>query len=290
MPQYAHPEMVVETAWVAEYGKDVGIRLIEVDVDIAAYDQDHIPGAISWNWATQLCDTVRRDILPKHAFERLMANSGISNDTTVVLYGDHNNWFAAWALWQMKMYGHQDARLMNGGRRKWILEGRELTDAVPAVTKAATYRGLEPDMSLRALLPKVRRVLETNSHALVDVRSPDEFTGRILSPPGLPETCQRGGHIPGAKNIPWGMVCNEDGSFKSADELAALYQSKGVTVDKPTMTYCRIGERSSHTWFVLKYLLGCRDVTNYDGSWTEWGNMVRAPIEYGPETATGKAA
>jgi thiosulfate/3-mercaptopyruvate sulfurtransferase len=282
MGQYAHPQMLVETAWVAEHGKGAGIRLVEVDVDTAAYDQNHIPGAIAWNWTTQLCDTVQRDIISKHAFERLMADSGVGNDTTVILYGDNNNWFAAWALWQMQIYGHKDVRLMNGGRKKWIAEGRELTPEVPTVPKT-TYRAMEPDMSLRAFLPDVQRAFETKSHGLVDVRSPDEFTGKVLSPPGLPETCQRGGHIPGAKSIPWGMACKEDGSFKSADELAALYQSKGITADKPTIAYCRIGERSSHTWFVLKHLLGYSDVTNYDGSWTEWGNMVRAPVEQGSE-------
>jgi thiosulfate/3-mercaptopyruvate sulfurtransferase len=283
MAQYAHPEMLVDTAWVAEHGRDAGIRLVEVDVDTAAYDQGHISGAIAWNWTTQLCDTVQRDIIPKDAFEKLMADSGVGNDTTVILYGDNNNWFAAWALWQMKIYGHKDVRLMNGGRKKWLAEGRELTTEAPSVTKE-TYRAMEPDMSLRAFLPEVQRAFETRSHMLVDVRSPDEFTGKVLSPPGLAETCQRGGHIPGAKSIPWGMACKEDGSFKSADELAALYQSKGVTTDKPTIAYCRIGERSSHTWFVLKYLLGYRDVKNYDGSWTEWGNLVGAPVEQGAET------
>jgi thiosulfate/3-mercaptopyruvate sulfurtransferase len=283
MAQYAHPEMLVDTAWVSEHGRDAGIRLVEVDVDTAAYDQGHISGAIAWNWTTQLCDTVQRDIIPKDAFEKLMADSGVGNDTTVILYGDNNNWFAAWALWQMKIYGHKDVRLMNGGRKKWLAEGRELTTEAPSVTKE-TYRAMEPDMSLRAFLPEVQRAFETRSQMLVDVRSPDEFTGKVLSPPGLAETCQRGGHIPGAKSIPWGMACKEDGSFKSADELAALYQSKGVTTDKPTIAYCRIGERSSHTWFVLKYLLGYRDVKNYDGSWTEWGNLVRAPVEQGAET------
>jgi thiosulfate/3-mercaptopyruvate sulfurtransferase len=282
MAQYAHPEMIVDTAWVAENGRDAGIRLVEVDVDTAAYDQGHISGAIAWNWTTQLCDTVQRDIIPKDVFERLMADSGVGNDTTVILYGDNNNWFAAWALWQMKIYGHKDVRLMNGGRKKWLAEGRELTTEAPSVT-TETYRAMEPDMSLRAFLPEVQRAFETRSQMLVDVRSPDEFTGKVLSPPGLAETCQRGGHIPGAKSIPWGMACKEDGSFKSADELAALYQSKGVTPDNPTIAYCRIGERSSHTWFVLKYLLGYRDVKNYDGSWTEWGNLVGAPVEQGAE-------
>lgn len=288
MAQYAHPEMLVETAWVAEHGRDAGVRLVEVDVDTAAYDQDHIPGAIAWNWTTQLCDTVERDIIPKRAFERLMADSGVSNDTTVILYGDNNNWFAAWALWQMKIYGHRDVRLMNGGRKKWILEGRALAPEIPTVAKA-TYRAAEPDLSIRAFLPEVQRVFESDSHRLVDVRSPEEYAGTILSPPGLPETCQRGGHIPGAANIPWGKACNDDGSFKPADELTALYWSRGITSDKPTIAYCRIGERSSHTWFVLKYLLGYRDVKNYDGSWTEWGNLVGAPVERGAEATTGRA-
>jgi thiosulfate/3-mercaptopyruvate sulfurtransferase len=290
MAQYAHPEMLVETSWVAEHGKDDGIRLAEVDVDTTAYDQGHIPGAIAWNWTTQLCDTMERDIIPKDAFEKLMADSGIGNDTTVILYGDNNNWFAAWALWQMKIYGHKDVRLMNGGRKKWVAENRGLTTEAPAVNKQ-TYRAQSPDTSLRAFLPEVRRAFEAQSHALVDVRSPDEFTGKVLSPPGLPETCQRGGHIPGARSIPWGMACNDDGTFKSADELAALYRGKGIVADRPTIAYCRIGERSSHSWFVLKYLLGYPDVRNYDGSWTEWGNMVRAPVERGPDAATtGQAA
>lgn len=198
MAQYAHPEMLVETNWVSEHGSDEGVRLIEVDVDTTAYDQGHIPRAIAWNWTTQLCDTVQRDIIPRGAFERLMAESGIGNDTTVILYGDNNNWFAAWALWQMKIYGHKHVRLMNGGRKKWLAEGRELTTEVPAVAQT-TYRAMQPDMSIRAFLPEVQGALDTQSHMLVDVRSPDEFTGKILAPPGLPETCQRGGHIPGAK-------------------------------------------------------------------------------------------
>lgn len=290
MAQYAHPETLVETKWVAEHGADPGIRLVEVNVDTAAYDQGHIRGAIAWNWTTQLCDTVERDIIPKDAFEKLVADSGIGNDTTVILYGDNNNWFAAWALWQMKIYGHHDVRLMNGGRKKWMAEGRELTTDAPKFAKGSTYRASEPDNALRAFLPEVQRAFEANSHTLVDVRSTDEFTGKVLSPPGLPETCQRGGHIPGAKSIPWGMACNEDGTFKSADELAALYEGKGVATSRPTIAYCRIGERSSHTWFALKYLLGHSDVKNYDGSWTEWGNRVRAPVAKGPEAPSQRAA
>jgi thiosulfate/3-mercaptopyruvate sulfurtransferase len=280
MTAYTHPEMLVDTAWVAAHSSDPNVRLVEVDVDTAAYEEGHIPGAIAWNWTTELCDTVQRDILPKDAFEQLMMGSGVSNGTQVILYGDNNNWFAAWALWQMKLYGHQDVRLMNGGRKKWVAEGRELTKQVPEVTQT-TYKAQAPDLSLRAFLPEVQQAMANKTAALVDVRSPKEYTGEILAPPGLPETCQRGGHIPGAKSIPWGEACNEDGTFKSANELQALYQGRGITADRPVVAYCRIGERSSHTWFVLKYLLGYPNVKNYDGSWTEWGNLVRAPVERG---------
>lgn len=280
MTAYAHPEMLVDTAWVAAHSSDPNVRLVEVDVDTAAYEEGHIPGAIAWNWTTELCDTVQRDIIPKDAFEQLMMGSGVGNGTQVILYGDNNNWFAAWALWQMKIYGHQDVRLMNGGRKKWVAEGRELTKQVPEVTQTV-YKAQAPDLSLRAFLPEVQQAMANKTAALVDVRSPKEYTGEILAPPGLPETCQRGGHIPGAKSIPWGEACNEDGTFKSANELQALYQGRGITADRPVVAYCRIGERSSHTWFVLKYLLGYPNVKNYDGSWTEWGNLVRAPVERG---------
>lgn len=277
---YTHPEMLVDTAWVAEHGTDPGVRIAEVDMDTSAYDEGHIAGAVAWDWTTQLCDTVKRDIIPKDDFERLMAEAGISNDTTIILYGDNNNWFAAWALWQMKIYGHESVRLMNGGPKKWIEEGRELTTDIPSY-EPATYRAKAADFSIRAFLADTQRLMEQGSVSLVDVRSPDEFTGKILAPPGLPETCQRGGHIPGAVSIPWGQACNDDGTFKSADELKMLYEGKGITPDKPVIAYCRIGERSSHSWFLLKYLLGYPDVKNYDGSWTEWGNLVRAPIERG---------
>ncbi len=207
-----------------------------------------------------------------------MRGAGIARDTTVVLYGDNNNWFAAWAFWQLKIYGHADVRLMNGGRRKWLVEGRGLTTDAPAVTPTS-YQAGAPDLSIRSLLAPLMPDVAAGRVALVDVRSAAEFTGELLSPPGLPETCQRGGHVPGAVNVPWGLVCNEDGTFKSADELRDLYASRGITGDKPIVAYCRIGERSSHTWLVLKYLLGFADVRNYDGSWTEWGNLVGAPIE-----------
>ncbi len=280
MTGYAHPETLVDTVWVEQHKNDRGVRIAEVDVDTVAYGQGHILGAVGWDWTTQLCDTVRRDIVPKDQFEELMAGSGIGNDTTVILYGDNNNWFAAWALWQMKLYGHKDVRLMNGGRRKWLEEGRELTTDAPKITPAS-YRASGPDLSLRAFLSEAMEASQTHAEAFLDVRSPDEFTGRILAPPGLPETCQRGGHIPGAANIPWGQVCNEDGTFKPHDQLKALYAAAGINGDQPIIAYCRIGERSSHSWFVLKYLLGYPDVKNYDGSWTEWGNLVGAPVERG---------
>jgi thiosulfate/3-mercaptopyruvate sulfurtransferase len=272
------PDVLVGTDWVAQHLHDAAVRIVEVDVDTSAYDQGHVPNAIAWNWTTELCDTLVRDIIPPAKFEALMARSGVGHDTTVILYGDNNNWFAAWALWQMKVYGHKDVRIMNGGRRKWLAEGRALSDAAPAVA-AATYRAGAPDLSIRAFLPEVREAVRSGRAALVDVRSPAEFTGEILAPPGLPETCQRGGHIPGAKSVPWGKACNEDGTFRSADELRQLYGGVGVTPDRPVIAYCRIGERSSHTWFVLKHLLGYPDVKNYDGSWTEWGNLVGAPVE-----------
>lgn len=280
MATYAHPETLVETDWVAAHASDPNVRVVEVDVDTSAYEQGHVPGAIAWNWTTQLCDTVRRDIIPKDQFERLMAESGVGNGTTVILYGDNNNWFAAWAFWQMKLYGHQDVRIMNGGRKKWTAEGRELSTDVPKVEKAS-YTAHEPDLSLRTFLAEAMQTSADRSKGFVDVRSPDEFTGKILAPPGLPETCQRGGHIPGAVNIPWGQAVHEDSTFKTYDELKALYAGKGITPDRPVISYCRIGERSSHSWFVLKYLLGYPDVKNYDGSWTEWGNLVGAPVERG---------
>ena len=268
---------LVGTDWVAENLANPKVRLVEVDVDTRAYDEGHIPGAIGWCWTTQLCDTVRRDIVSREQFEALMSGSGIAPDTTVVLYGDNNNWFAAWAFWQMEMYGHPDIRIMNGGRKKWLDEGRALTRVMGEVPPTR-YRATGPDLSLRVFLPGVLAAVGSGA-ALVDVRSPQEFSGEILAPPGLPEGCQRGGHIPGAVNVPWSKACNDDGTFRAAAELAALYREVGVTPDRPVVTYCRIGERSSHTWFVLRHLLGYADVRNYDGSWTEWGNLVAADIE-----------
>jgi len=288
MADYAHPEALVSTEWVAQHASDPNVRIVEVDVDTAEYSKGHVPGAIGWNWTSQLCDTVRRDILSKPHFEKLMAESGISNDTTVILYGDNNNWFAAWALWQMKMYGHKDVRLMNGGRKKWLAEGRDVSTDAPSVTHAS-YTASGPDNALRAFLDQVQAAVQGGRTSLVDVRSPAEFTGEILAPPGLPETCQRGGHIPGARSVPWGKACNDDGTFKSYDDLKALYGVEGVDGSKPVIAYCRIGERSSHTWFVLRYLLGFDHVRNYDGSWTEWGNLVGAPVERGAAPAAAKA-
>ncbi len=279
MTEYAHPEVLVTTQWVADNLNNPKVRLVEVDVDTAAYDQEHIAGAVGWNWQSQLQDGVRRDLIDKAGIEDLLGRSGIANDTTVIIYGDNNNWFAAWALWQLKYYGHADARLMNGGRKKWIEEKRPISTDKPSV-KVATYKAKEPDNSIRALRHQVYDVVDQRSNAkLVDVRSVDEFTGKVIAPPGMTETAQRGGHIPGAANIPWAQAVNEDGTFKSADALKQLYGGKGVSGDSEVIAYCRIGERSSHTWFVLRYLLGFERVRNYDGSWTEWGNLVGAPIE-----------
>ena len=284
MANYAHPEALVTTEWVAQHAGDPHVRVVEVDVDTHAYNEGHVPGAIAWAWTTQLSDTLRRDILSKEQFEGLMGASGITPDTTLVIYGDNNNWFAAWALWQAKIYGHRDVRLMNGGRKKWLAEDRELSTEVPEVT-LTSYHAKDADLTLRAFLPQVQQASAQRSAAMVDVRSPAEFTGEILAPPGLPETCQRGGHIPGARSIPWGKACNDDGTFKSAGELRNLYGGEGIDGSRPVIAYCRIGERSSHTWFVLKYLLGLDNVANYDGSWTEWGNLVGANIEKGAASA-----
>ena len=278
MSDYKHPEVLVSTDWVAQHLNQPGIRLVEVDVDTTAYDKGHIPGAVGWNWQTQLQDNVRRDLIEKSALEALLAKSGISNDTTILLYGDNNNWFAAYAFWQLKYYGHKDVRLINGGRKKWIADGLIFTTE-PTTVAETTYKATNPDESIRARKEDIYAVQQKAKRAeLVDVRSPDEFTGKILAPPGLAETALRAGHIPGAANIPWGQAANDDGSFKSFDELTKLYESKGILGHDSVIAYCRIGERSSHTWFVLKYLLGYKDVRNYDGSWTEWGNLVGAPI------------
>ncbi|HZT42849.1 MAG TPA: sulfurtransferase [Chthonomonadaceae bacterium] len=275
---YAHPEVLVDTEFVASHLNDPNIRLVEVDVDTLAYEQGHIPGAVGWNWQTQLEDTVRRDIPTRENFEKLCSESGIGNDTRVILYGDNNNWFAAFAFWIFQMFGHENVQLLNGGRKKWEAEGRPMTKEVPHYPPTQ-YRAKDPDFRLRAFYPEVRERVGKQNVGLVDVRSPQEFTGEILAPPGLSETAQRGGHIPGAANIPWGQAVAEDGTFKPVEALRQLYEGKGITPDKEIIAYCRIGERSSHTWFALKYLLGYPNVRNYDGSWTEWGSVIGAPIE-----------
>lgn len=278
MAEYANPNTLVSTDWVAEHGGDDGVRLVEVDVDSLAYEQGHIAGAVGWDWSEQLQDMLSRDIISKSDMEALLGSSGIGNDTTVILYGDNNNWFAAWAFWQLKIYGHSDVRLMNGGRAKWEAEGRPLTTDAPSHA-AANYMASDPDNSIRAFREDVLGAVSAGSAYLVDVRSPEEYRGELLAPPALPqEGSQRGGHIPGAANVPWATAVAADGTFKSADELQAIYGDK-VDNAKPTIAYCRIGERSSHTWFVLTQLLGLDNVTNYDGSWTEYGSIVRAPIE-----------
>jgi thiosulfate/3-mercaptopyruvate sulfurtransferase len=279
MAEYAHPESLVSTEWVVQHGGDANVRLVEVDVDTTAYEQGHIAGAVGWNWQSQLQQTVRRDVINKEDMDRLMGSSGIDNDTNVILYGDNNNWFAAWAFWQMRYYGHGNVRLMNGGRAKWVAENRPLTTEVPSQAPKS-YRTGEPNESVRAYRDYVLTAVNSGNVALVDVRAPAEFSGELLAPANLPqEGSQRGGHIPGAANIPWGQAVQEDGTFKSADELRALYGGKGIDGNRETIAYCRIGERSSHTWFVLTQLLGHQNVRNYDGSWTEWGSIVRAPIE-----------
>ncbi len=268
-------DVLVSTDWVAQHSSDAGLKLLEVDVDTNAYDEGHIAGAIGFNWTSQLQDQVRRDIISKADLEGLLSAAGIGNADTIILYGDNNNWFAAYAFWILEMYGHTNLKLMDGGRKKWLDEGKPTTtDASAAST--SSYKASDPNLTLRAMQREVQDAM--GKSAMVDVRSPAEFTGEILAPPGLLETAQRGGHIPGAANIPWGQAVAEDGTFKPLDDLKALYGGKGVTADKDVIAYCRIGERSSHTWFVLKHLLDYANVRNYDGSWTEWGSMVDVPV------------
>jgi thiosulfate/3-mercaptopyruvate sulfurtransferase len=278
MSEYKHPEVLVSTEWAANNLKSANLRFVEVDVDTTAYDQGHIPGAVGWNWQTQLQDNIRRDLIDRATLEKLLSDSGISNDTTILLYGDNNNWFAAYAFWQLKYHGHKDVRLINGGRKKWLEEKRQLTKD-PANVTPTTYKSAATDESVRAFKEEVLTIVDGRRPGqLVDVRSVDEFSGKIIAPPGMTETAQRAGHIPKAANIPWAQAANEDGTFKSFDDLQKLYQAKGITGKDEVIAYCRIGERSSHTWFVLKYLLGYENVRNYDGSWTEWGNLIGAPI------------
>ena len=278
--EYAHPEVLVDTQWVEDHLKDPKVRVAEVDYDPKAnYMLGHAPGAVLFDWKEDINDPLTRNIFSKPSCEDLLQRAGINNDTTLILYGDFNNWFAAFAFWVFKYYGYDDIRLMNGGRKKWLEEDRPLSKDIPEYPKG-NFKAAEPDNSIRVFLNYVRDSIESSQKVLIDVRSPKEFTGEILAPPEYPtEHAQRGGHIPGAFNIPWSQAVSEDGTFKSAEELKKLYESKGISPNKEVITYCRIGERSSHTWFVLKYLLGYPDVKNYDGSWTEWGNMIDNPIE-----------
>ena len=279
---YVHSEVLVDTKWVEDHTKDSNVRVAEVDYDPKAnYELGHVPGAVLFDWKQDINDPIRRNVLSKQACEDLLQRAGINNDTTLILYGDFNNWFAAFAFWVFKYYGYKDVRLMNGGRKKWLQEDRPVSKDLPNYSRG-NFRASEPDKNIRIFLNEVKQALDAKDRIrMVDVRSPKEFTGEILAPPEYPtEHAQRGGHIPGADNIPWGQAVNDsDGTFKSADELKKLYESKGIAPDKEIIAYCRIGERSSHTWFVLKYLLGYPDVKNYDGSWTEWGNMIDNPIE-----------
>lgn len=276
---YAHPEYLVETAWVAEHLNDANIRIIESDEDPLLYAIGHIPGAAQVDWFSTLQHPLRRDFLTKEQFEEVASKLGITNDTTVVFYGDKSNWFACYALWLFQYYGHQNVKIMNGGRAKWEQEKRPLVKDVPSFT-ATTYKAKEADKSIRAFRDDVFKSLEAKK-PLVDVRSPKEYSGELTHMPNYPqEGATRGGHIPGAVSIPWAQAVNEaDSTFKTAEELKALYEGKNIKSDGEIIAYCRIGERSSLTWFVLKYLLGYPTVKNYDGSWTEWGNLVDAPIE-----------
>ncbi|TDD10643.1 sulfurtransferase [Saccharopolyspora terrae] len=270
-------EVLVSTEWAEENLNTAGVVFAEVDEDTTAYDGGHIPGAIKLDWKKDLQDPVRRDFVDREGFEKLLSAKGIGNDDTVVLYGGNNNWFAAYAYWYFKLYGHSDVKLIDGGRKKWELDGRELTKDEP--TKAATtYKAQEPDTSIRAFRDEVVDAIGTKN--LVDVRSPDEFSGKLLAPAHLPqEAAQRGGHIPSAINVPWSKAANEDGTFRSDEELKEIYGEAGLDTSKDTIAYCRIGERSSHTWFVLRELLGHQNVKNYDGSWTEYGSLIGVPIE-----------
>ncbi|HEX7975158.1 MAG TPA: sulfurtransferase [Anaerolineales bacterium] len=276
---YSHPEMLVETDWVAQHLNDPTVRIIESDEDYLLYETGHIPGAVKVDWFTTLQNPIRRDFLSKEEFEKLCSSLGIANDTTAVFYGDKSNWFATYALWLFRYYGHRNLKIMNGGRIKWEKEGRPLTKETPSY-QPTVYKAKEPDVSIRAFRNEVFDHIQ-DKRPLVDVRSPKEYSGELLSMPNYPqEGATRGGHIPGAASIPWSKAVNEaDSTFKSPEELKALYEGQGITPDKEVIAYCRIGERSSHTWFVLTYLLGYPKVKNYDGSWTEWGNLVNAPIE-----------
>ena len=281
MAAYARPDVLVSTDWVAQHLRDPKVRLVESNEDLLLYATGHVPGAAHIDWVNDLQDDVQRDYIAKDEFARLCATRGIANDTTVVFYGDKHNWWACYAFWTFKLFGHKDCRIMDGGRAKWIAEDRPLSTGTPTFT-TADYTAKEPDLSIRAFRDEVLKHMQ-KGRPMVDVRSPQEYIGEITHVPGYPqEGALRGGHIPGAANVPWSRAADEDSTFKSREELEEIYlQEQGLDPDDATIAYCRIGERSSHTWFVLKYLLGFDKVKNYDGSWTEWGNLVGVPIEKG---------
>lgn len=276
---YAHPEMLVSTQWVADHASDPNVRIVESDEDILLYEIGHIAGAIKLDWQSDLQDHVKRDFLDKAGFEALLSSKGIAPEHTVVFYGDKSNWYATYTLWLFKYFGHADTRIMDGGRAKWEAEGRPYTTAIPSYP-ATSYVAKEPNGAIRAFRADVLAAVESGKTQLVDVRSPAEYSGEVIHMAGYPqEGAQRAGHITGAKSIPWGQAANPDGTFKTAQELSELYGGRGITAENPTIAYCRIGERASHTWFALTYLLGHEHVSNYDGSWTEWGSLVNVPIE-----------
>jgi thiosulfate/3-mercaptopyruvate sulfurtransferase len=278
MSDYASLTALVSPEWAQQHLDDLGVRFVEVDVDTESYSESHLPGAVGWDWTSQLSDGIRRDIASREALSELLSQSGIGPGTHVVLYGDNNNWFAAWAYWQLRLHGVESVSLIDGGRKYWLEHDLPLTTTVPDYAETGIDLP-EPDFSTRAFLRDVEAELGQSDLALVDVRSPAEFSGEVLAPPGMSESAQRGGHIPGAVSAPWAQTVNEDGTFKSADELRNHYAAKGVSAVTVIVAYCRIGERSSHTWFVLHELLGYQHVRNYDGSWTEWGSVIGVPIE-----------
>lgn len=273
-------EVLVSTDWAENNLEKEGIRFVEVDVDTECYDSGHIPGAVEWNWKTELQDPLIRDVVSRKDFEKLLEKSGIGEDTTIIVYGDNNNWFAAWAYWLLKYYGHRDVKILDGGRKKWLAEDRRLSIEIPEYERS-NYNISMITEKYRTYRNHIHNRLEENDFGLVDVRSPEEFRGEIIAPEGMKELSQRAGHIPGASDIPWSKSVNDDGTFKNREELKEIYEKAGITPDKEIVVYCRIGERSAHSWVVLHELLEYPNVKNYDGSWTEWGNLIGVPIEKG---------